>query len=380
MNKTNLLFFGTTNYGFNLTKSDQNKFKELDTKFNVYVFTLGPYEKLIDFEFVKIKYLKKPRFLFVKYLRFYFFSILKLNKFIDENKITIVSAKDPISALNPILLKFLFRKQIKVIVENHGDFKKQLLEQRESLFISKFIFLTEFIVKFVFKHIDVLRGVNEQNSNYFKKYNSNLRIYNFPAWIDSSIFSIEDKGPRKDLLFVGNIIKRKGVYFLIRSLSAYLSENQHVQLKILGKKEDQLYYKKIVDYINENNLQKSIVFLDEITHSEIAEYMNSSKILLMASTSEGLPRVLIEAGFCGLPSIATNIDGIKDPFFLKGGTLIYELHSQKELLQNVESLYNDEVLWKKLSKKSQELSNSISGRGSFVKNWENLINLIEFDE
>ena len=136
MNKTNLLFLGTTNYGFNLTKSDQNKFKELDTKFNVYVFTLGPYENLIDFEFVKIKYLKKPRFLFMKYLRFYFFSILKLNKFINENKITIVSAKDPISALNPIILKILFRKQIKVIIENHGNFKKQLLEQRDSFFIS----------------------------------------------------------------------------------------------------------------------------------------------------------------------------------------------------------------------------------------------------
>jgi len=380
MNKTNLLFLGTTNYGFNLTKSDQNKFKELDTKFNVYVFTLGPYENLIDFEFVKIKYLKKPRFLFMKYLRFYFFSILKLNKFINENKITIVSAKDPISALNPIILKILFRKQIKVIIENHGNFKKQLLEQRDSFFISKFIFLTEFIVKFVFKHVDLLRGVNEQNSNYFKKYNSNLKIYNFPAWIDSSIFSIENEEPRKDLLFVGNIIKRKGVYFLIHALSTYLSENQHVQLKIIGKKEDQLYYEKIVDFINKNNLQESIVFLDEITHIEIAKYMNSSKILLMASTSEGLPRVLIEAGFCGLPSIASNIDGIQDPFFLKGGTLIYELNSQKELVKNVESLYNDKDLWKKLSQQSQKLSDSIAGKGSFVKNWENLINLIEVDE
>ena len=74
---------------------------------------MGPYENLIDFEFVKIKYLKKPRFLFMKYLRFYFFSILKLNKFINENKITIVSAKDPISALNPIILKILLENRLK---------------------------------------------------------------------------------------------------------------------------------------------------------------------------------------------------------------------------------------------------------------------------
>ena len=34
MNKTNLLFLGTTNYGFELSKSDENKFRELNEKFN----------------------------------------------------------------------------------------------------------------------------------------------------------------------------------------------------------------------------------------------------------------------------------------------------------------------------------------------------------
>ena len=380
MNKSNLLFLGTTNYGFDLSNSDKNKFKELNTKFNIYVFTYGKNENEIDFKYVKIKYLKKPRFLVFKYLKFYFLSIVKLNKFINENNITIVSAKDPIAAFNPVLLKIIFRKKIRIIIENHGNFKNQLLEQRDSALISKFIFMTEFIVKFVFKHVDILRGVNEQNSNYFKKYNSNLKIYNFPAWIDNSIFSLERSETRKDLLFVGNIIKRKGVYFLIDSLATFLTENQDVQLKIIGKKEDSIYYKKIIDYINEKKLDERVMFLDEITHIEIAKYMNSSRILLMASSSEGLPRVLIEAGFCGLPSIATDIDGIRDPFSLKGGTLIYELNSQKEFMQKVDSLYNDETLWKELSLKSFQLSEAIAGKGSFVKNWENLINIMELDE
>ena len=380
MNKSNLLFLGTTNYGFDLSNSDKNKFKELNTKFNIYVFTYGKNENEIDFNYVKIKYLKKPRFLVFKYLKFYFLSIVKLNKFINENNITIVSAKDPIAAFNPVLLKIIFRKKIRIIIENHGNFKNQLLEQRDSALISKFIFMTEFIVKFVFKHVDILRGVNEQNSNYFKKYNSNLKIYNFPAWIDNSIFSLERSETRKDLLFVGNIIKRKGVYFLIDSLATFLKENQDVQLKIIGKKEDSIYYKKIIDYINEKKLDERVMFLDEITHIEIAKYMNSSRILLMASSSEGLPRVLIEAGFCGLPSIATDIDGIREPFSLKGGTLIYELNSQKEFMQKVDSLYNDETLWKELSLKSFQLSEAIAGKGSFVKNWENLINIMELDE
>ncbi len=380
MNKTNLLFLGTTNYGFKLSKSDENKFRELNDKFNVYVFTYGSFENEIDFRYVKIKYLKKPRNLILGYLKFYFFSIFKLNNFINENNITIVSAKEPISALNPVLLKTLFKKKIKIIIENHGDFKSQLLEQRDRTYIAKFIFLTEFIVKFVFKHVDVLRGVNEQNSNYFRKYNSNLKMYNFPAWIDSSIFSSENSEKRKDLLFVGNIIKRKGVYFLINSLSTFLLENHNVQLRIIGKKEDNKYYSKINEIVNKKNLQKRVIFLGEIGQEEIAKYMNSSKILLMASSSEGLPRVLIEAGFCGLPSIASNIDGIHDPFSLKGGTLVYELNSEKEFLKNVNSLYNNEVLWMELSQQSLKLSEEIAGKGSFAQNWENLINMIELNE
>ena len=380
MNKPNLLFLGTTNYGFELSKSNESKFRELSDKFNVYVFTYGIFENEIDFKYVKIKYLKKPRSLILGYLKFYFFSIFKLNNFINENNITIVSAKDPISALNPVLLKTLFKKKIKIIIENHGNFKSQLLEQRDKTYIAKFIFLTEFIVKFVFKRVDILRGVNEQNSNYFKKYNSNLKIYNFPAWIDSSIFSSENLEKRKDLLFVGNVIKRKGVYFLIDSLSTFLLENQNIQLRIIGKKEDLKYYSKINEIVNKRNLQKSVIFLDELGQKEIAKYMNSSKILLMASSSEGLPRVLIEAGFCGLPSIASNIDGIHDPFSLKGGTLVYELNSQKELIENVNSLYNNEVLWMELSQQSLKLSEEIAGKGSFAKNWENLINMMEHNE
>ena len=380
MSKINLLFLGTTDYGFELSKSDQNKFKELNTKFNIYVFTFGKRVNEIDFGIVKIKYLKLPKSLLYKYIKFYFLSILKLNKFINENNITIVSAKEPIAALNPVLLKIIFRKKIKIIIENHGDFRNQLVAQRDSMLISRFIFLTEFIVKFVFKHVDILRGVSEQNSNYFKKYNSELKIYNFPAWVDSSIFSNDNLRSREDLLFVGNIIKRKGVDFLIESCTDFLIENPHIKFKIIGKIEDENYFKKINTHIEKYNLQKNVLFFNKVNQQDVANYMNSSKILLMASSSEGLPRVLIESGLCGLPSVASNIDGIYNPFFTNGGTLVYNLNSREEIEEKIRTLYQDENIWLDLSNKSYKLSKSLSGSGTFVKNWDNLIKMMELNE
>ena len=380
MSKVNLLFLGTTDYGFELSESDQNKFKELNTKFNIYVFTFGKRVNEIDFGIVKIKYLRLPKSLLYKYIKFYFFSILKLNKFINENNITIVSAKEPIAALNPVLLKIIFRKKIKIIIENHGDFRNQLVAQRDSMIISRFIFLTEFIVKFVFKHVDILRGVSEQNSNYFKKYNSELKIYNFPAWVDSSIFSNDNLRSREDLLFVGNIIKRKGVDFLIESYTDFLIENPHIKFRIIGKIEDENYFKKINTHIEKYNLQKNVLFFDKVNQQDVANYMNSSKILLMASSSEGLPRVLIESGLCGLPSVASNIDGIYNPFSTKGGTLVYKLNSREEFEEKIRILYEDENIWLDLSNKSYKLSKSLSGSGTFVKNWDNLIKMMELNE
>lgn len=376
-NKTNILFFGTTDYGFELSKSDENKFKELNTKLNIFVFTYGIENKEIDFGIVKIKYLKKPKSLIFKYIKFYFLSILQLNKFISENNISVVSSKEPISALSPVLIKLLLNKNIKIIIENHGDFREQLLQQRDSFFISKSLFLTEFIIKFVFKHLDMLRGVNKQNSDYFKKYNKNISIYNFPAWIDSSIFTYTENGKRNDILFVGNIIRRKGIHFLIESISPFLKKNKNITFRIVGNKEDKKYFLELKDLIKNHNLNDRIIFLEAATQIEIAKLMNNSKVLVMGSTSEGLPRVLIEAGFCGLPAVATKIDGIYDPFSTIGGTLVFDLNEKDEFIEHLEKVYFNKNIWNDKSKLSFNLSNSISGNGKFVNNWVKMIGIMD---
>ena len=376
-NKTNILFFGTTDYGFELSKSDENKFKELNTKLNIFVFTYGIENKEIDFGIVKIKYLKKPKSLIFKYIKFYFLSILQLNKFISENNISVVSSKEPISALSPVLIKLFLNKNIKIIIENHGDFREQLLQQRDSFFISKSLFLTEFIIKFVFKHLDMLRGVNKQNSEYFKKYNKYISIYNFPAWIDSSIFTYTENVKRNDILFVGNIIRRKGIHFLIESISPFLKKNKNITFRIVGNKEDKKYFLELKDLIKNHNLNDRIIFLEAATQIEIAKLMNSSKVLVMGSTSEGLPRVLIEAGFCGLPAVATKIDGIYDPFSTIGGTLVFDLNEKDEFIEHLEKVYFNKTIWNDKSKSSFNLSNSISGNGKFVNNWVKMIGILD---
>jgi len=375
--KKNLLLLGTTSYGEELSISDQNKFNELNSEFNVFVFTLGTSSKTKKFSNVTIEYTKKPKFIYFQYLKFYFLNYFKLKKFIHKNDINIVSSRDPITALLPVLIRKFSSLDYKIILENHGDFKAQLLQQRNNFILKKLSFLIDILTKFILKNIDILRGVNIQNTNKFLIDNISVKFYNFPAWVDNIIFNNKKFQKRTNLLFVGNVIERKGVYFLIKSLKQFLLDNKDIHFYIVGAHPDKNYFHKCVQYIEENNLSKSVSFFPKKSSEEISKLMNEAKILLMASTSEGLPRVLIESGLCGLPALASKIDGIEQPFSTEGGTSIYNLLNNHEFEKLVNKLYFDEKFWKKQSIESEKLSLRLSGHRNFANNWKKLVELID---
>ncbi len=370
----NLLFYGTTDYGLNLNNSDELKFKELSKNFNAFVITYGSTNIEKKHRDVLIKYLKKPTNLLFQYLKFYFLNYKILYKFIKDKNIDIVSAKDPISALLPILIKKLSNKEIKIVIEHHGDFLNLLLNQRRFYFKNIIKLSTKFISNFTYRNCDIIRGVEiEYTSSLSNKYNK--KFICFPAWVDYSIYK-DLNIKRKNFLYVGNIIPRKGVMFLIENYGTFSKKyNINEDLIIAGSYPNQEYYDKCKDFIVKNKIE-NIKFIGEKNPNEISNLMNSSKLLLMASSYEGLPRVLIESGLCGLPSIATNIQGIRNPFGEDGGTLLYELNNSDEFINNIKNFVNNKELQKTMSLKSFELSKQLAGEGKFLSNWNELEKMI----
>jgi len=370
----NLLFYGTTDYGLNLNNSDELKFKELSKNFNAFVITYGNTNVEKKHKDVLIKYLKKPTNLLFQYLKFYFLNYKILSKFIKDKNIDIVSAKDPISALLPILIKKLSNKEIKIVIEHHGDFLNLLLNQRRFYFKNIIKLSTKLISNFTYRNCDIIRGVEiEYTSSLSNKYNK--KFICFPAWVDYSIYK-DLNIQRKNFLYVGNIIPRKGVMFLIENYGTFSKKYDiNEDLIIAGSYPNKEYYDKCKDFIVKNKIE-NIKFIGEKNPNEISNLMNSSKLLLMASSYEGLPRVLIESGLCGLPSIATNIQGIRKPFGEDGGTLLYELNNSDEFINNIKNFVNNKELQKTMSLKSFELSKQLAGEGKFLSNWNVLEKMI----
>jgi glycosyltransferase involved in cell wall biosynthesis len=373
----NLLFYGTTPYSIKLSSSDFNKFSELSKTFNTFVYSTNKNPQYIDHKVVKIFYIKKFNSYLINYLYFYFINIFSFYKFIKKENIDIVSAKDPIAALIPTLLLKFKLANFKLVIEHHGDFLNLLINQRK-LYLKKFtVFISKIISNFTYKNCDLIRGVHEEQTLVLqKKFNKITSV--FPAWVDYTTFYPKNsKTESNKVLFVGNIIPRKGLLFLIKSFHIFQkTSNVLYKFMIIGDTPNIKYFEECQNLISENNI-KNVKFYGSMNPDKIAEKMNESDLLVMASNFEGLPRVLIESGLCKLPSLATNIKGITNPFNSEGGTIVYESNNTDEFIKNLEIFFNNKQLQTSLAVKANQLSNSLSGSGVFGNNWKEIGNMLD---
>ena len=134
------------------------------------------------------------------------------------------------------------------------------------------------------------------SSKYLKeKYNFiNKNIVIIPNGVDSKIFKNNYENRIYDYIYVGRLIKIKGVDRLID----FIKKNSSKSFLIIGanpNKIDLSKYKNVTYKINLNN-------------NKISNYMNRAKIILNLSRSEGSPKAVIEGIACGCFPILSNIE------------------------------------------------------------------------
>lgn len=116
--------------------------------------------------------------------------------------------------------------------------------------------------------------------------------------INRNIESKQGKG--LNILFVGRLIEKKGVIFLME-VAKKLKDKTEFNLDIIGGGylEDTLR-----KYVSDNDLGNSVRFLGEIDHQNIIDKYKNADVFVLPSLRETGGTVLIEAMACGLPIVA----------------------------------------------------------------------------
>jgi phosphatidylinositol alpha-1,6-mannosyltransferase len=125
---------------------------------------------------------------------------------------------------------------------------------------------------------------------------------------------LEAKGHDGKLLLcsVGRLVPRKGVAWFIANVVPLLPEN--ILYLVAGEGPDRPRIEKL---ISDYRLERSVKLLGAITDEELETLYNGADLFLMPNVPvpndmEGFGLVMLEAGMCGLPTVASNIEGIAD--------------------------------------------------------------------
>ena len=108
-------------------------------------------------------------------------------------------------------------------------------------------------------------------------------------------------GPLR-LLFLGNLIKRKGLHTLVSALAI---SGPGWRLDVVGLDADPSYASKVRALVSEKGLSNRITFRGALDDEVLAEVFRECHVLAVPSTYEGFGIVYMEGMGFGLPALAT---------------------------------------------------------------------------
>jgi len=159
--------------------------------------------------------------------------------------------------------------------------------------------------------------------------------------MDFDSFKIKKEYLLRDCIigYVGRFSEEKGILHLLHAVPDIVSKKPEVKFLFIGVGALQ---DTIEQYIRNNNLSDMIILTGWVSHDVLADYLNTMKLLVIPSDTEGLPNVMLEAMACGTPVLATPVGGI--PTIIKDGKngFILENNSPYCITLNIIKRLDDE--------------------------------------
>ncbi len=162
-----------------------------------------------------------------------------------------------------------------------------------------------------------------------------------PNGIPLEKFEYQEKRPETGIITVGavgRLNKQKGFDILIEAWLKVKTEN--TRLVIAGEGEEREVLQK---QINKSGLSEQISLIGNV--QDMPAFYQSLNLLVMPSRWEGLGIAALEAGACGVPVVASAVDGLSDIINENTGWSLIPNDSQElaRVLQETLSQLNSEV-------------------------------------
>jgi len=162
-------------------------------------------------------------------------------------------------------------------------------------------------------------------------------------------FSVIDKNLNEDfkpdynyLVYVGRLSPEKNIIQIIKAFNIIKNRTKH-KLLLIGDGDQ---YDEIKDVIQNLDLEKKVLMFGY--QSNPYKYIYNSSGLILFSSYEGFPNVVLEAMYCKTPTIISDFDGAEELVIHKKNGFIVKRNNLKILSNQILEMINDKNLSKKI--------------------------------
>ncbi|WP_240374368.1 glycosyltransferase family 4 protein [Bacillus piscicola] len=176
----------------------------------------------------------------------------------------------------------------------------------------------------------------------------------------------------KHLLFVGNLIKEKGIGDLIEAFVRLQKDVPEAVLHVVGQPKQEGYYNELRQRVHDLQAEDAVHFHGAKPQKEVAEWMSAVDVFVLPSHIEGFGLVAVEAMACGTPVVGTDTGGLSHLLKNDAGVLA-EPQSPPSLAQALKHVLEDERLYGRLiqnGRKQAELHDSESTTKKVIRIYE----------
>jgi teichuronic acid biosynthesis glycosyltransferase TuaC len=198
--------------------------------------------------------------------------------------------------------------------------------------------------------------LREDVTSIFGVPESNVHVMSMG--VDTSVFNSVSKVEARErlglpieeklLLFVGNVIREKGLLELVEAFDSLKMSFPESSLYVIGSKKDVHFVEELRSFIREKDVE-DIHFKEPLCQADLSLWMSAADSLALPSYQEGFGLVALEAMSAGTKVVGTDVGGLSYLLGNRAGILVEP--------KNPASLA--EGLWKALEGKSEEIDETV---------------------
>jgi glycosyltransferase involved in cell wall biosynthesis len=131
--------------------------------------------------------------------------------------------------------------------------------------------------------------------------------------------------------------------------------------------------KRILKFLHDNEINKNVIFIDNIT--EPKDFFFASDINILTSSQEGFSNSIIESMSAGLPNIVSNVGGNSEAVINNYNGFVIEYNNIYHLQKSIQELLTNSNLRNKFSNNSLERFNEYFTEEICIKKYNKVYNI-----